>query len=281
MKRTIFLGLAGVALLAGVAMAQSVVNYNEQGGARTVIGGDLDVASGGELDIESGGTLTVSSGATATFSAAPTFAGTVTLDDGSGASPNLVFTDVSDQTATFGKTNQGYLGLTTSAADDGFQVITGSVKIGNGTPDNTPDGEDLYVEGDLEVDGSIYIGAVAMSSTAAELDQAHLTAYLEDISSASSTYVVAPASGNITAVYSVMFGDITTADAVLTVAANGTNVSPATLTLSAVAGSEAGVVDTLAPTEDYAVTAGQVIEIGTDGGSTNDVDAMITIIIDR
>ena len=32
-------------------------NYTEQGGARDVIGGSLDVISGGELDIESGGAL--------------------------------------------------------------------------------------------------------------------------------------------------------------------------------------------------------------------------------
>jgi len=34
-------------------------NYNERGGARTVIGGSLDVASGGDLDIESGGSLKI------------------------------------------------------------------------------------------------------------------------------------------------------------------------------------------------------------------------------
>lgn len=183
MKRNIFLGALAVVLLAGVALAQSVVNYNEQGGARTVIGGSLDVVSGGDLDIESGGALKI--------------AGT------------------------------------------------------------------------------------AMSSTAAELDQAHLTLLVENVSGASTSYVVAPASGNITAVYSVLFGDITTADATLTVSANGTAVSPATLTLTAVAGDEAGTIDSLAPTEDYAVTAGQVITVATDGGSTNDVDALITIIIDR
>lgn len=33
----------------------NVVNYTEQGGAREVIGGSLDVVSGGEIDIESGG----------------------------------------------------------------------------------------------------------------------------------------------------------------------------------------------------------------------------------
>lgn len=39
------------------AVAQNVSNYMEQGGARWVIGGSLDVASGGDLDIESGASL--------------------------------------------------------------------------------------------------------------------------------------------------------------------------------------------------------------------------------
>lgn len=41
----------------GPTVAQNVVNYMEQGGARWVVGGSLDVVSGGDLDIESGGTL--------------------------------------------------------------------------------------------------------------------------------------------------------------------------------------------------------------------------------
>lgn len=40
-------------------MGNSVVNYNEQGGARQVIGGSLDVISGGDLDIESGASLKI------------------------------------------------------------------------------------------------------------------------------------------------------------------------------------------------------------------------------
>ena len=43
--------------IAGVAVAQNVANYKEQGGARWVVGGSLDVATGGDLDIESGGAL--------------------------------------------------------------------------------------------------------------------------------------------------------------------------------------------------------------------------------
>ncbi len=52
--------LAAVILCASsVAFAQNVSNYIEQGGARTVIGGSLDVVSGGDLDIESGGSLKI------------------------------------------------------------------------------------------------------------------------------------------------------------------------------------------------------------------------------
>ena len=47
--------LAGIALAltfySGLASAQNVSNYTEQGGARTVIGGELDIVSGGSLEI--------------------------------------------------------------------------------------------------------------------------------------------------------------------------------------------------------------------------------------
>lgn len=53
--------LAAVSLIvAGIAIGQyNVSNYMEQGGARWVIGGSLDVASGGDLDIESGGAFKI------------------------------------------------------------------------------------------------------------------------------------------------------------------------------------------------------------------------------
>lgn len=68
--------LAGLALAAAVAAlpaaAQNVPNYAERGGARTVIGGSLDVVSGGDLDIESGGALKIAgSDRTAALATAP------------------------------------------------------------------------------------------------------------------------------------------------------------------------------------------------------------------
>jgi hypothetical protein len=61
--------LAAAVVLTGIAWAQNVANYKEQGGARTVIGGSLDVISGGDLDIESGGALKLA-GTTVTSTAA-------------------------------------------------------------------------------------------------------------------------------------------------------------------------------------------------------------------
>lgn len=58
---------AGIGI--GVALAANVVNFKEQGGARWVVGGSLDVISGGDLDIESGGALKIA-GTAVTSSAA-------------------------------------------------------------------------------------------------------------------------------------------------------------------------------------------------------------------
>lgn len=67
--RSLIIGLV-VVFAAGVAVGQyNVSNYTEQGGARTVIGGSLDVVSGGDLDVESGAALKLA-GTAVTSSAA-------------------------------------------------------------------------------------------------------------------------------------------------------------------------------------------------------------------
>lgn len=51
MKR-FFLGLAALLVVAGgIAGAQNVLNYQEQGGSRWAVGGTLDIVSGGQLQI--------------------------------------------------------------------------------------------------------------------------------------------------------------------------------------------------------------------------------------
>jgi len=141
----------------------------------------------------------------------------------------------------------------------------------------------------------------------------YLTVNLENVSSASTTYISVPFAGSIAQVDSVVHGDLTAASAVLTVsimseASPGVDFTKITtnntLTLaSAVIDSSgayllggAGDRDTTGSmagkSTDHAsknqqltgaptVAAGGTIAIGTDGASTGDVDATIIIYYDR
>jgi len=87
------------------------------------------------------------------------------LDDGSGASPTLTFTDETNETAVLQKADSGFFGITTLAAD-GLNVLVGNLKIGNGVPTVALDGEDAYVEGTFEVDGAAQLdGAITATSS--------------------------------------------------------------------------------------------------------------------
>lgn len=96
---------------------------------------DLDVD--GDTDVA--GTLTVA-GAT-TLANIDLDGNTLTIDsDG-----DTTLASVSDDTPI----------LTLGAATGVFNIATGNLKVGNGSPDTAQDGEDAYVEGGLEVDGAI------------------------------------------------------------------------------------------------------------------------------
>jgi len=63
-------------------------------------------------------------------------------------------------------TTSGDITLTTGAATGLVNVLTGNLKVGNGTPSVALNGEDAYIEGTLEVDGaSQFDGTVLGSST--------------------------------------------------------------------------------------------------------------------
>jgi cytoskeletal protein CcmA (bactofilin family) len=92
--------------------------------------------------------------------------GDITMDDGVGASPQIIFKDATDETAAFDKTDSGALVLTTLAAD-GLQIDVGNLWVGNAAPGvASMDGEDAYIEGELEVDGAVQLdGAITATST--------------------------------------------------------------------------------------------------------------------
>ena len=77
MRKLLFSLLAGLLLVSGFAIAQSVINFREAGGERWGIGGSLDIVSGGEIDIESGGLFKIV-GTTMTSSAAELIAVDIT-----------------------------------------------------------------------------------------------------------------------------------------------------------------------------------------------------------
>jgi uncharacterized sodium:solute symporter family permease YidK len=101
---------------------------------------------------------------------------------------------------------------------------------------------------------------------------------IADISSGASSWVIAPVAGTISKIYTVIDGAIITVDAgisfeIATVAVTGGGIT------IAFTGSAAGTVDSATPTAANVVTAGQAIEIITDGASTNAVKAVVTFEI--
>jgi hypothetical protein len=106
-------------------------------------------------------------------------------------------------------------------------------------------------------------------------------AYMADLSTASSAFVVSPWRGKITRVYSVIYNAITGADAVWTVEINGTAVTGISVTV-ANSGSAAGDMDSDEPTgSNHYVTEGDVIEFVSDGASSTTCPTMFTAVIER
>ncbi len=78
----------------------------------------------------------------------------------------LIFEDNSGATVEIEKTDGGWLKLTPSSATYGLYMPSGNIKLGNGTPTVAQNGDDLYVKGNLEVDGTFYHdGAGTFAST--------------------------------------------------------------------------------------------------------------------
>ena len=121
------------------------------------------------------------------------------------------------------------------------------------------------------------LGGTVVNATADELNTYVLNVSLDDISTASSCYVVAPKAGTLTRIYSVIDGTIGTADAVITANVNGG--SNVTQTLTIANGSNAGIKDDCTPADNNTVAAGEFIQLTTNGASTNSVSAVFSLVI--
>jgi hypothetical protein len=128
------------------------------------------------------------------------------------------------------------------------------------------------------ITGTLTIEGTTLNATAAELNTYVLNVALDDISTASSCFVVAPKAGTISKISSIIDGTTATADAVITANVNG-GANNITAQITIASGSAATAIDTCSPSDNNTVTAGQYIKLTTNGGSTNTVKAVFTIEI--
>lgn len=105
---------------------------------------------------------------------------------------------------------------------------------------------------------------------------------INDVSTAGQVYVPVnqEMAGTIVEIETVLNGAIATANAGLTAKISGTAVTGGTITV-AYSGSAAGDVDNCSPTAANEVVDGDVIEIETNGASSNTVQVFGNILIRR
>jgi hypothetical protein len=111
--------------------------------------------------------------------------------------------------------------------------------------------------------------------------ETQVSAYMADLSTASSAFTVAPCRGRIVRAYSIIYNAITGADAVWTMEINGTAITGISVTV-ANSGSAAGDVDTGLPTaSNNVVNEGDTIEFVSDGASSTTAPTMFVAVIER
>ncbi len=110
------------------------------------------------------------------------------------------------------------------------------------------------------------------------LNEYFLYGKIVDVSTAGQIYIAVPDKGKIVKVFTALNGAIGGGDADITIKTAGGTAGVITIAIS---GSGVGVVDTLIPTTNNDVIEGGVIEIETDGVSTNTVSVEICIVVRR
>src|SRR5574343_2006219 len=98
------------------------------------------------------------------------------------------------------------------------------------------------------------------------LNIVRVSAYMADVSTASSAFAVAPCRGKIVNMGSVIYNAITGADSAVTSKISGTAITGGSWTITQ-SGSAAGDVDTAVPTAAFNVVEDDNIEFISDGAS--------------
>lgn len=138
---------------------------------------------------------------------------------------------------------------------------------------------DFAVRGNQSVSGALSIGGEELNATPDQLDDIQLTVQFANAGTAGSVYVVCPQAGTITGLAAVNHAASTTTKTVLTAKIAGTAVTHPAWEIAATA--TAGTAVAVSPTATNAVTAGQVIEIASDGGTDATMPVTITLTLTR
>lgn len=129
--------------------------------------------------------------------------------------------------------------------------------------------------------GEVYVSDGSGSgSWSPNYQEDYISIDIPDISTASSHWLVVPYNCTIDKIYSVIDGAISIADAILSFEIGGIVITDSSITITQ-SGSAAGDIDLSSPSALNVLTAGQAIEVITNGGSTNVVRAHITLVLQR
>jgi hypothetical protein len=112
------------------------------------------------------------------------------------------------------------------------------------------------------------------------LNDYFVTAEIEDISTASSTFVPIPDGGRVIKIITALQGAIGTANGGISFEIGGTAITGGGITVTQ-SGSAAGDVDTAEPTAANRVEENGSIEMITNGASSNAVKLLVTFVIRR
>ena len=112
------------------------------------------------------------------------------------------------------------------------------------------------------------------------LNDYFVVAEIEDISTASSTFVAIPDGGRVIKIITALQGAIGTANGGISFEIGGTAITGGGITVTQ-SGSAAGDVDTAEPTAANRVEEDGTIEMITDGASSNAVKLLVTFVIRR
>jgi hypothetical protein len=112
------------------------------------------------------------------------------------------------------------------------------------------------------------------------LNDYFVVAEIEDISTASSTFVGIPDGGRVIKIITALQGAIGTANGGISFEIGGTAITGGGITVTQ-SGSAAGDVDTAEPTAANRVEEDGTIEMITDGASSNAVKLLVTFVIRR